>query len=329
VSDGYVPVADNVFDVALKILSPPELKIFMFIYRKTLGYRKIWDRISVTQFEDGTKLSHATIHRSTKVLCGMGLVVCKQFVPEGALPYNEYRLGFSARLLSEIDQSQKDTSLRKILVSEINQLLLEKQAIKSVDTSIEVQTSLRKILVSQLATQETIKINNNGDVTTGSNTPSQGIGWERSKEGIVGLTNRKCGSMWQPQTDQHREWLSEILDYPRDLVEENFDKALKAKPGLKPPGVLKYLLTMLWNSDSKRNATTEAPKPQLSRAKEEQLTDQLKQLSVKRRHILDKSAEDHGGLEQKRAAYNTIMTERDAVNMQLGVVAEPRQTIDE
>lgn len=55
------PVPDILFDELLTELSGPELKIVLYIIRRTLGFKKSSDGISLTQFTDGIKTKDGKI----------------------------------------------------------------------------------------------------------------------------------------------------------------------------------------------------------------------------------------------------------------------------
>ncbi len=62
----YTLAPDEVFDVLLYLLSPAELKVLLYVVRRTFGFNKINDRISLSQFVrgivkcDGTQLDLGT-----------------------------------------------------------------------------------------------------------------------------------------------------------------------------------------------------------------------------------------------------------------------------
>ena len=74
-SSGYVPVSNYIFDKVMAELSGNEYKVYMYIYRRTVGFQKESDFIALSQFvngivtrdgkvlDNGTGLSKATIVR--------------------------------------------------------------------------------------------------------------------------------------------------------------------------------------------------------------------------------------------------------------------------
>lgn len=87
----YVPnstqVPDDIFDVWMPVLSGAELKVLMYIARRTLGFKKQQDAISISQMvngitkrngevlDRGTGLSRASAIRAAKSLETQGLIV--------------------------------------------------------------------------------------------------------------------------------------------------------------------------------------------------------------------------------------------------------------
>lgn len=66
----------NVYvDQVLPHLSGAEAKILLFIVRKTFGWQKREDRISITQMADGTGVSPRHAMRGVKTLVAMGIVI--------------------------------------------------------------------------------------------------------------------------------------------------------------------------------------------------------------------------------------------------------------
>ena len=76
----YTQTPDEVFDVLLPVLSGAELKVLLYIIRRTFGWRKDADRISLSQIQhgitraDGAALDHGTgLAKSTAVAAIKGL----------------------------------------------------------------------------------------------------------------------------------------------------------------------------------------------------------------------------------------------------------------
>lgn len=77
--NGYVRIATELFDQFQSLyLSPNEWKILMCVIRKTYGWRKKEDKISLSQFQKSTKISRPNVHRAIKTLVAKQILVAKQ-----------------------------------------------------------------------------------------------------------------------------------------------------------------------------------------------------------------------------------------------------------
>ncbi len=101
------PTPDDLFDRFLAVLSGAELKVILYIVRRTLGFKKSTDRISLTQICDGIKtkagkqldrgtgLSLSTAKLAVKELEKRGLISVERVQEEsGYNLVNVYRLRF-------------------------------------------------------------------------------------------------------------------------------------------------------------------------------------------------------------------------------------------
>lgn len=103
----YTMVPDEVFDVLLPKLSKAELKVLLYVIRRTLGFGQDSDAISVSQIaegivrRDGTRLDHGTglsrssVHLATKTLVERGVLNVEKVRDEaGDFDANIYSLRF-------------------------------------------------------------------------------------------------------------------------------------------------------------------------------------------------------------------------------------------
>lgn len=80
--NGFTPIANEILDKLVNIsLLGSEYQVLFFIIRKTYGYHKKVDRISLTQFEKGTGLSRPTVVKTLKNLMARNMVV-KIYLPD-------------------------------------------------------------------------------------------------------------------------------------------------------------------------------------------------------------------------------------------------------
>jgi len=73
--NGFTKIANEVFEELVKTaLLGSEFQICFFVIRKTYGFNKKEDRISLTQFEKGTNLSRPTVVKSLKNLVSRNIL---------------------------------------------------------------------------------------------------------------------------------------------------------------------------------------------------------------------------------------------------------------
>ncbi len=70
----FTQVPNKIIDTYLCKMKNSELKVFMLICRKTLGYQKRWDRISLSQMTKYTGLAKSTVIEAIKGLQRDGLI---------------------------------------------------------------------------------------------------------------------------------------------------------------------------------------------------------------------------------------------------------------
>ena len=103
----YTQVPDELFDVLLPSLSKPELKVLLYVIRRTFGFGKDADAISIAQLADGittrdgrvldrgTGLPRSSVRTATKSLVDRGILVVRQVrSDEGDYAANVYSLRF-------------------------------------------------------------------------------------------------------------------------------------------------------------------------------------------------------------------------------------------
>src|SRR5262245_18045437 len=80
-SPNYTPVPDELFDELLAQLTGAELKVLLYVMRRTFGFKKTSDNISLSQItegivtRDGRRLDHGTVlAKSTAAIAVNGLV---------------------------------------------------------------------------------------------------------------------------------------------------------------------------------------------------------------------------------------------------------------
>jgi phage replication O-like protein O len=73
---GFTPIANEILEELVKLRIPASEKdVCYFVIRKTYGFHKKEDRISLTQFEKGTLLSRVTVVKALKNLLSRNILV--------------------------------------------------------------------------------------------------------------------------------------------------------------------------------------------------------------------------------------------------------------
>src|SRR6476661_340025 len=123
----YTPVPDELFDDLMVDLSGAELRVLLYIIRRTFGFKRDADAISLSQMvsgittrdgrvlDHGTGLSKATVARGLKGLRDKGIILAERHSsPERGHEATSYRLKFRSDTLtstSSLSQS-RDTGTR-------------------------------------------------------------------------------------------------------------------------------------------------------------------------------------------------------------------------
>ena len=86
--NGFTPIANEILEQLVRVsLLGSEYQVLFFIIRKTYGYHKKRDTISLTQFESGTGLSRPTVVKTLKNLMTRNMVV-KIYLPDQQIGYS-------------------------------------------------------------------------------------------------------------------------------------------------------------------------------------------------------------------------------------------------
>jgi phage replication O-like protein O len=115
--DSYTKIPNALLD-HIADLSEAELRIMLVIARKTIGWQKECDLISLTQFEQLTGLSRPSVNATLKLLIERGAV---EQTGTGKRGVKCYRL--SERLVNSVNQLSRATSKlsEPVLVNSVNQ----------------------------------------------------------------------------------------------------------------------------------------------------------------------------------------------------------------
>lgn len=117
----YTQIADEIFNGLLPRLGHAELKVLLLIARKTFGWNKDYDAISLSQLQEGTQLGITSIKRAVKSLESKGVIwVHRMRARRGNAAINTYGLVIKGgRAKTGLPQAQNGPH-KKQLVQETN-----------------------------------------------------------------------------------------------------------------------------------------------------------------------------------------------------------------
>src|SRR5688572_7208832 len=112
-SPSYTQVPDELFDVLMPTLADAELRVLLYIIRRTFGFKRDADAISLSQMvhgittrdgrvlDRGTGLSKATVARGLKGLREQGIIIARRHSSaERGHEATSYRLRFKTEPLT-------------------------------------------------------------------------------------------------------------------------------------------------------------------------------------------------------------------------------------
>lgn len=83
IENGYTRIANEIMDALAKIRIPGQARqVLDFILRKTYGWNKKTDMISLSQFVEGTGLSKVAVCKGINKLLGMNIITKKVMLPK-------------------------------------------------------------------------------------------------------------------------------------------------------------------------------------------------------------------------------------------------------
>jgi len=107
--NGHTKIANEILEQLVKTgLLGSELSVLLFIIRKTYGYQKKEDWISLTQFEKATNLSRPTVVKTLKNLVNRGLLVKTAKLAYSFEKDHEKWVVKTAKLVKHNDVASKD-----------------------------------------------------------------------------------------------------------------------------------------------------------------------------------------------------------------------------
>ena len=123
--NGYFEMPNSVIDDLASVLSDPTFKIYCVMIRKTFGWGKESDKLSISQIMEISSKARSTVIKSCLELESLGLVTVAGHAERGVKIYQVNKLTSTANgLVQEMNQSAKCTSSSTanglVLVQEID-----------------------------------------------------------------------------------------------------------------------------------------------------------------------------------------------------------------
>jgi len=188
------PIPDQVFDELLHLISGAELKVLLYICRRTFGFKKASDDISISQMlngiikRDGTRIDYGTglskpsLIKALKDLQEKGILIAiKQSSEERGNQATNYRLRFvETDIYKGTGEGEEPLTTRQTQI-EKNFTSLGKKTLLGARAKKFTKPLVKKLYPQQTGLQET-EINNNN----GSTISNQDVVDVLLQEGVAG-----------------------------------------------------------------------------------------------------------------------------------------------
>ena len=239
----YTQMPNIILDYWMARLSSPQFKILSAIVRKTVGWQKLEDALSIGQFKKITGLSHSTIIKGIKQLLSRGLIIQRKVKSaEGDDAPSIYSVNFE--VLQQCEGTQKeippsqeslDGSLKELQpagsefengdqnelspVVEIQTHSGSQNPLPTKDNSRPKETFMEKILPKSMAIKE---ISSSSSSTLEIVTSDSFDDWKKMKrsegwrEGEVEEALRRYAAQPEGSIACPRAWLETTLQSVRD-----------------------------------------------------------------------------------------------------------------
>lgn len=91
IENGFTRIANDILKALSKIrIAGEPRQILDFIMLKTYGFHKKEDRISLSQFKDGTKLKHRAVCKAIDCLLKMNIIIKRTSAKKGTMSFSMY-----------------------------------------------------------------------------------------------------------------------------------------------------------------------------------------------------------------------------------------------
>src|SRR5258708_75327 len=136
-------IPNFLLDQIMPMVEPAEWKVLSFICRKTFGWQKFEDRISLTQFEQATGLSRPWLVKILARLTKSGLLVKKRSTRGDIYGLNLKcnAVEVSAELRGDVEVSSLINPVNQLTQTIANGLLTSPQPVNTVNTQKPIETN--------------------------------------------------------------------------------------------------------------------------------------------------------------------------------------------
>ena len=217
--NNYTQLPNVILDEYLPLMGIAELKVVMFVARKTFGWQKEDDKISLSQMEDATGLSRQGVIDGVNAAIERG-VLCRVQVGQGFLYHlniDENVTSQDSRLVKPVDQSSELTSQDSRLelvkpVDQSSELTSQDSRLELVKPVDQSEQKLVKPVDTQKKDIKEIEIKN----TTSS-------GGDGSFETEQKTNNEIDDSEWQSVIEAYESNIGVFTAMSSEMVRSAFD----------------------------------------------------------------------------------------------------------
>jgi hypothetical protein len=153
-SPNYTPVPDDLFDILAPQLTESELRVLLYVIRRTFGFKRDSDSISLSQLvsgittkdgrilDRGTGMSRPGVTRGVKGLVEKGIILVDKVLDEkGENQINVYRLRYREGVGNEVNHPSKRSSLPVVNVVNPQETGLQETGLQETDFEFRKEPS--------------------------------------------------------------------------------------------------------------------------------------------------------------------------------------------
>lgn len=215
--DGYTPIANEIIEALMTInLSAYESRVLWFIFRKTYGFQKKTDWITLSQFSQSLNLDRRLIHRAIKKLSSKEMIVIQR--DDGI----RVKYGF-----------QKDYRKWKVSSKEMTVIYTD----DGLSSKQMTRLSSKQIPTKETITKETITKEKHILSSSPENVPKNGVPYAE----IISYLNKQTGRDYKPSTPKTKRLIQTL--WTQGFTIEDFHRVIdtKTREWLPNPDFSKFL----------------------------------------------------------------------------------------